>query len=753
MKNNRLLTYTWLLTILFLPFASIGQVTAIRHNDGNNIICEFSLPQYTIVDTVLPIEYGVSTQFKYIRMSDPSSSVYDSVGFPELPFLSYSFEIPYNACNCEIEMTDIQYDIFNIEGHILPNQIDNIWDDTLTRLPFSINTSCYSSNHEFIPRECFLSEPFIIRGKKGVRAVILPFKYSPFRNQLKVITSAKISINYSIDQATPEYVASETWDNIYRAVFVNHVQNRQLTDGENYLIITLPQFKEAIQYFADYKQSLGYNVNIVSLEQDQRDSAAIRQIIQDLYDDQSSRPDFVLLVGDHPDLPAYSGDNYCGDSQNEDNPITDVPYVFLEGDDFYRDALIGRWPVSTVTEVQTIANKTIYMEMNMHQYEKKAVFIAGYDNNPISMHFYELGLENIQEGNFSSLGYTCSLLYQPDENLAEWELNNNPLLYIYSGHGDCYSWGAIDEYSWSINVNFFQNSTKKTYPMIFAFACKTGNYAYSAGTNIAESWMRLLHGGVTYLGSSIVTHPVSDNRIEEKLFGDAFRDEKAIGGMIAVGMNRYFDSFFTLSSRARKYMKSYNLMGDPSFRINGLGCINEYYVNQLYLRSGDVQYYRASETVTFSDNVNVGNGSELIIRAGNEINFKDGFSASAGAEMSAVIEECVEYQRTEQSTEETFEEKESKSTHSAADRTSSSIVNVYPNPTQGQVSIDIFYSMKGKMNIQIMDIFGRQVMETEDNIETGPYHKTIDVSTLPTGCYYVVVAVNEKKNVKCIIKQ
>lgn len=753
MKSNKLLLYIWLLTILFLPFTSLGQVTSIRHNDGNNITCEFLLPQYTIIDTILPIEYGVSSQFKYIRMSDPASSVYDSVGFPELPFLSYSFEIPYSAYNCEVEMTDLQYDVFNIDGLILPNQIDTIWDDTLTRLPFSMNAYCYSLDHEFLSRECFLSDPFIIRGKKGVRIVILPFKYNPYSTQLKVITSAKITIHYSLDHATPEYVASETWDNIYSSVFVNHVQGRQPSGGENYLIITLPQFKESLQYFADYKQSLGYNVNIISLEQHQRDSATIKQIIQNLYNNQMTRPDYILLVGDHPDLPAYSGDNNCGDSQDRNNPITDVPYVFLEGDDYYRDALIGRWPVVTVTDVQTMANKSIYMETNMHQYEKKAVFIAGYDTRSNVMENFENGLNTIREGNFNSLGYNCSQLNQPNRNTALLNLNGNPLFYIYSGHGGCYSWGKVaNNPHWYVSSNFFLDNTNQTFPMVFAFACKTGNFAYD-GTSIAESWMRETTGAVTYVGSSVGTYTDCDNLIEEKIFGDAFRDEKTIGGMIAIGMKRFYDAILVQFWRGKRYMKSYNLMGDPSFKINGLGCIDNYYVDQMNLQNGDVQYYRASETVTFSDNVNVGNGSELIIRAGNEINFKDGFSTSAGAEMSAVIEDCIEYQRTNQSTEVPIEEEEYRPKHLAVDGTNPSVVTIFPNPTQGQVMIGITNSMRGKMNVQVMDIFGRQVMEIEENTEPEPCIKTLDVSALPAGCYYIVITVNKTKNVRCIIKQ
>ena len=742
-----------LLVLLLPPLASQGQLTSVRQADSNTILCTFSLPQYTIVDTVLPREYGVRTTFKYVKMSDPDLGTYDSVGFPELPFLSYNFELPYSAYDCEIELSDIQFETVNIVGHILPNQIDTLWDDTVTSIPFSQNTSCYSSDHDFMSENCRLSETFIIRGVKGVRAIVLPFKYNPYRNQLKVMVSANIRIHYKQGRDISEYVASETWDNIYSSVFVNHVPNRQPPVAENYLIVTLPDYKNDIQYFADYKHSLGYNVTIISLEQNQQTPSGIKQVIQNLYDEPSTKPDYVLLVGDHPALPAYSGDDRCGGDQNINDPITDVPYVFLEGDDYYRDALIGRWPVGSSNDVKTMANKTIYMEMNMHRFDKNAILIAGFESSQSIQDAFESGLNTIREGNFTTLGYNCSQLNQPDMNTALGGISGNPLFFIYSGHGGCVSLGPIaSNPGWPIDIYFIQLSSHQIYPMVFAFACQTGNYAYS--TCMAEVWLQQAKGGVTYFGSSVETYTDCDNSIEEKLFGDAFRDEKTIGGMIAVGMKRYYDANIVQFWRVNRYMKAYNLMGDPSFRIKGLGCANSYYVDQMKLPNGGVQYYRASGTVTFiSDNVTADNGAELIVRAGNEIVFKDGFTASAGSEVSAAIEACIEQQRREDPIGEPFAEGANKSMLSSADNDSEHNINVYPNPTEGQVAVEIPQMTEGKVSIQIMDIFGRQVMECHEDAATGSYRKTIDASSLPSGCYYIVVTANESRNIKCIIKQ
>ncbi len=512
--------------------------------------------------------------------------------------------------------------------------------------------------------------------------------------------------------------------------------------------------KETLQYFADYKRSLGYNVNIISLEQEeQRTPEEIKGIIQDQYDDLLTRPDYVLLVGDHPKLPAYSGDGLCDDNQHINRPITDVEYVLLEGWDMHRDAFIGRWPAISTENVQAMANKTIYMEMNMHLWEKKAVFITGFDSNSITMHFFELGLNNIREETFVPLGYNCTQLNQPEEIIAQEELGDNPVFYFYSGHGACSLWGRIaDDPLWFWNSNSIATSIHQVFPMTFAFACKTGHYACN-GISIAEQWMRQKNGGVTYVGSSVSTFPICDNRIAKHVFGDAFTEEETIGGIMAIGMSRFYGSSFKAPFRGKRYVRAYNLMGDPSFRVRGLGCVEDYYVDQLYLSGGDVQYYRASENVTFSDNVDVGNGSELIVSAGSEIVFRPGFTAFAGAEVSAMIEECSPLQRLGEVAGEQLNGGNGMRDLYTIDYDRTRQVKVYPNPTDGEVTVEILYAMNGRVSIQVMDIFGKHMMELEENVVVDAYQKRMDISSLPTGCYYVVVSVGENREVRCIIKQ
>ena len=167
-------------------------------------------------------------------------------------------------------------------------------------------------------------------------------------------------------------------------------------------------------------------------------------------------------------------------------------------------------------------------------------------------------------------------------------------------------------------------------------------------------------------------------------------------------------------------------------------------------------------------------GATSTYKAQESITLKDGFSAKSGARFVAKIEPCINCGNSRSSmsqrevsqmdvsigqlgwndpTGEPSDEFQSKSLMSSADNDSEHNINVYPNPTEGQVAVEIPRMTEGKVSIQIMDIFGRQVMECHEDAATGSYRKTIDASSLPSGCYYVVVYTNENREVKCIIKQ
>ena len=74
---------------------------------------------------------------------------------------------------------------------------------------------------------------------------------------------------------------------------------------------------------------------------------------------------------------------------------------------------------------------------------------------------------------------------------------------------------------------------------------------------------------------------------------------------------------------------------------------------------------------------------------------------------------------------------------------------IYPNPTNGLVNVRI-NKYSGKINIQIVDINGREVMaQTEDNFNV---EKAINISALQSGVYIIKVTGNDVNYSQKLIK-
>jgi len=149
-----------------------------------------------------------------------------------------------------------------------------------------------------------------------------------------------------------------------------------MTNSADYLVITHPDFTSAMYPLCALRDSLGLEVKMaeVSLIYSTFPSGArpdrIRAFMEQVYDHWSTRPQFVLLVGDA-----------CKDSTADDfvpvklfpkfsygysNGLTvhgaDNWYATLAGHDSLPDIIIGRLPVNTLARAESLVTKIIRYE-------------------------------------------------------------------------------------------------------------------------------------------------------------------------------------------------------------------------------------------------------------------------------------------------------------------------------------------------------------------------------------------------------
>ncbi|MFM7577029.1 MAG: T9SS type A sorting domain-containing protein, partial [Microcystaceae cyanobacterium] len=79
-------------------------------------------------------------------------------------------------------------------------------------------------------------------------------------------------------------------------------------------------------------------------------------------------------------------------------------------------------------------------------------------------------------------------------------------------------------------------------------------------------------------------------------------------------------------------------------------------------------------------------------------------------------------------------------------------LNLYPNPAKNEFFIEATLSNSAKIELSFTDMVGRSVVKPTTLEGFGAVVKTIDLSELSRGMYFVTLRVNEKSITKRIIK-
>ena len=80
------------------------------------------------------------------------------------------------------------------------------------------------------------------------------------------------------------------------------------------------------------------------------------------------------------------------------------------------------------------------------------------------------------------------------------------------------------------------------------------------------------------------------------------------------------------------------------------------------------------------------------------------------------------------------------------------VIDVYPNPTVDEFSLDLTSDFNGEVDMRIFDMNGRQVRELHYNKSSALMHVQVDVRALPPGIYRVHVIEGDRESVKPFVK-
>ncbi|MBN1619358.1 hypothetical protein JW890_01405, partial [candidate division WOR-3 bacterium] len=514
---------------------------------------------------------GLRAEFNSVELSKKleNGQFYTSVGIqnthpsgelgqPNIPVIRRLVEIPSGASVSLNAFPSGEKEIF-LTSRIYPNQ------PSLVKIPgservFEIDNSAYTENLVYGNEPARIVDEGYIRGHRFVTVEVYPVRYEPATGSLTLRENVDIEILLNGSDVPLTRLNYERYYTKPHEAYIRKAMLNAFSYGNidypslpiEYLIIVPDALAPNLSSFVEWKERKGYNVTVALKSQVGTTNTAIKNYIQNAYNNWPVPPAFVLLIGDD-DMPAYTG--------AYSSSITDHPYGQLHGGDLFHDVWLGRFSVANATQLNNIVNKTLLYEKPSlwtqgNAWCKKAVFMASTDNHSISEGSHRYVIQTY----LGPAGFICDSLwsyYGATTGQVSAAFNDGRSWGIYSGHGSSTSWADGPSFS-QANVNALTNISE--YPIVMSYACNTGQW--SVAECFAETWIRAGDkGSVSFWASAPSSYWTEDDTLERWVF-------HAIFDSTVTWQRAFYDygllGVYHLGSRVQYYYDAYNLFGDPS---------------------------------------------------------------------------------------------------------------------------------------------------------------------------------------------
>ncbi len=336
----------------------------------------------------------------YTALSLPGYALGGEVGTPALPVQSHMIATPF-CDNITVEVTNARYDTLpTLLPPFLayPMQPARSKSDTSRPAPV-VDKKVYSVDALHGLPLAQVQPLGVGRDRNLARLTYSPVSINPVTGQVVVCRSADITLRFvgadterTLDHYRRYYTPAFTPASTLNSPFP------KITNGIAPLRITIvagniPGIRQSasLQRFVDWKRKQGMLVDLIyTSDLSSNTPSDIAAAVKQLYltaTDETPAPTFLLLVGDHEQLPAFecnlSASNFLrGWGYNLDDHITDHYYTLWTSDNI-RDCYLGRFSATDTATLNNIINKTLLYEKYQFtddSYLARAALIAGVDN-------------------------------------------------------------------------------------------------------------------------------------------------------------------------------------------------------------------------------------------------------------------------------------------------------------------------------------------------------------------------------------
>ncbi len=292
----------------------------------------------------------------------------EEVGKPALPCHTDIIAIPLNA---SAKVKIISFESKKIKNYLIYPALKLALDKVGAPNPeFEIDNLFYSQDITYPENIVDIVDIQKIRGTSMAIVKICPIQYNPKLKEITVYSNIRYKIEFTESNS---FINPKEHSNHFLNLFPNIMLNNkeiskeissykpiksssQKGTSKNYIIITQNNYLEAADSLAKWKKQMGYSVEIISKQF--WNSALVKSEIQTRYSAWNPKPDFVVFLGDHQDVPGQIIINSMGDSF-----ATDLYYTCMDGaNDYYADMARGRISVNSPSQALMVVQKIINYE-------------------------------------------------------------------------------------------------------------------------------------------------------------------------------------------------------------------------------------------------------------------------------------------------------------------------------------------------------------------------------------------------------
>ncbi|MCK4695230.1 MAG: hypothetical protein KAT74_05690, partial [Candidatus Cloacimonetes bacterium] len=513
---------------------------------------------------------------EYTRLEIPDCVNSGRPGEAELPVYTKFVSLPesgnFKAINLKYEFEET-----DIDKKIIPFG----WQDNQN---FTEN---YYNRNQWLPEDIVtISKPNIMRGIRFSQVTIAAVQYNPALNKIRVLKN--VNFEFETDHSIPDNPLTKSTSH---KAFTKLSQTRifgtdTIRDSQEgqYLFISPDNVATILEPLLRWKEKLGYKTKLATLSETGTTNDAIKDYLQNAYDNWETPPEYVVLVGDVSGnivVPSFFVQGYYTPWD-----VTDHSYTLLDGDDYFPDIMIGRISVQSQNELNTVINKIISYESDPYMetdWMKRALMISYVDDSWWQLHSARETVmavrEKLLDFEFTEVDTFISP-YQSGATNLENKINSGHTFVNYRGAGSPSSWWGLYGPLFRIgNINSLNNGYML--PMVTGITCGGGDFANSHHPScLGETWLiagspSVPKGGIAFIGpSELDTRTWFNNAIDMGIYHGVTQENlfKCAEMMLAGKMDTYINypychAWGGSEDSDQFYFYVYNLLGDPGLAI------------------------------------------------------------------------------------------------------------------------------------------------------------------------------------------